>query len=52
MVVSWTIGTSPDAGLVNSMLDAAIETVTEASDRQVVHTDRGGHYRGLGGYRE
>lgn len=27
MVVSWTIGTSPDAELVNTMLDAAIETV-------------------------
>ncbi|MFP3508027.1 DDE-type integrase/transposase/recombinase, partial [Burkholderia sp. SIMBA_062] len=29
MVVSWSIGTSPDAELVNTMLDAAIETVTE-----------------------
>ena len=29
MVVSWTIGTSPDAELVNTMLDAAIETVAE-----------------------
>lgn len=27
MVVSWTIGTSPDAELVNTMLGAAIETV-------------------------
>ncbi len=45
LVVSWTIGTSPDAELVNTMLDAAIETVTETSDRPVVHSDRGGHYR-------
>ena len=45
MVVSWTIGTSPDAELVNTMLDAAIETVTDTSDRPVVHSDRGGHYR-------
>ena len=45
MVVSWTIGISPDAELVNTMLDAAIETVTETSDRPVVHSDRGGHYR-------
>ncbi len=45
MAVSWTIGTSPDAELVNTMLDAAIETVTETSDRPVVHSDRGGHYR-------
>jgi len=45
MVVSWTIGTSPDAELVNTMLDAAIETVAETADRPVVHSDRGGHYR-------
>src|SRR5450830_265792 len=45
MVVSWTIGTSPDADLVNTMLDAAIETVTDTADRPVVHSDRGGHYR-------
>ena len=45
MVVSWTIGTSPDAELVNTMLDAAIGTVAETTDRPVVHSDRGGHYR-------
>lgn len=45
MVVSWTIGTSPDAELVNTMLDAAIETVAQTTDRPVVHSDRGGHYR-------
>jgi transposase InsO family protein/transposase-like protein len=45
MVVSWTIGTSPDAELVNTMLDAAIETVAQTPDRPVVHSDRGGHYR-------
>ncbi len=26
MVISWSIGTQPDAGLVNTMLEAAIET--------------------------
>lgn len=26
LVISWTIGTRPDADLVNTMLDAAIET--------------------------
>lgn len=51
MVVSWTIGTSPDAELANTMLDAAIETVAETTDRPVAHSDRGGHYRWLG-YRE
>ena len=45
MVVSWTIGTNTDAQLVNTMLDAAIETVAETTDRPVVHSDRGGHYR-------
>jgi transposase InsO family protein/transposase-like protein len=45
MVVSWSIGTRPDAELVNTMLDAAIETITVSSNRPVVHSDRGGHYR-------
>ena len=45
MVVSWSIGTRPDAELVNTMLDAAIDTVAASSDRPVVHSDRGGHYR-------
>jgi putative transposase len=45
MVVSWSIGTRPDAELVNSMLDAAIDTVASTSERPVVHSDRGAHYR-------
>lgn len=45
MVVSWSIGTSPDAKLVNTMLDAAIETVAEGTEKPIVHSDRGGHYR-------
>jgi transposase InsO family protein/transposase-like protein len=45
MVVSWSISTRPDAELVNTMLDAAIKTVWTSSDRPVVHSDRGGHYR-------
>ena len=45
MVISWTIGTRPDAELVNTMLDAAIETVVDTNDRPVVHSDRGAHYR-------
>ena len=45
LVVSWSIGTRPDAELVNTMLDAAIDTVSVGSDRPVVHSDRGGHYR-------
>ena len=44
LVVSWSIGTSPDAELVDSMLDNAISTLIE-DERPVVHTDRGSHYR-------
>ncbi len=45
LVVSWSISTRPDAELVNTMLDTAIETVADSSNRPVVHSDRGGHYR-------
>jgi transposase InsO family protein/transposase-like protein len=45
LVVSWSIGTRPDAELVNTMLDAAIETVAHSDERPVVHSDRGVHYR-------
>lgn len=45
LVVSWSIGTRPDAELVNTMLDAAIETVANRCDRPMVHSDRGAHYR-------
>ena len=45
MVVSWSIGTRPNADLVNTMLDAAIEKVAASGERPVVRSDRGGHYR-------
>jgi transposase InsO family protein len=45
LVISWSIGTQADAELVNTMLDAAIETVTEAEERPIVHSDRGAHHR-------
>ena len=45
LVVSWTIGTRPDSELVNTMLDAAIETVADIENRPVIHSDRGAHYR-------
>jgi putative transposase len=44
MVVSWTIGTSPDAELVNTMLDTAIDSLPDGS-HPIVHSDRGSHYR-------
>jgi putative transposase len=45
LVISWTLGTRPDADLVNTMLEAAIGTVAQSEDRPVVHSDRGAHYR-------
>ena len=32
LVISWTIGTRPDSNLVNTMLDAAIETAASGGD--------------------
>lgn len=45
LVVSWTIGTRPDSDLVNTMLDAAIERVSESKSKPIIHSDRGAHYR-------
>ncbi len=44
LLVSWSIGTSPDAELVNSMLDRATETLKDG-EHPLVHSDRGYHYR-------
>jgi transposase InsO family protein/transposase-like protein len=43
-VVSWTVGKSPNARLVNSMLTKAINTLSE-KEFPLVHSDRGCHYR-------
>ena len=48
LVISWSIGTHPNAKLVNNMLDAAIETIDNSNERPIVHSDRGGHYRWRG----
>jgi len=44
LLPSWTIGTSPDAELVNNMLDVAISTL-KPGEKPMVHSDRGCHYR-------
>lgn len=44
MVISWSIGTSPNAELVNSMLRNGI-AVLDGKDKPIVHSDRGCHYR-------
>jgi putative transposase len=45
MVVSWSIGLSLDADLVNAMLKPAIETVGNNAYNAIAHSDRDGHYR-------
>ena len=42
--VAWTVGTSPNAELVNTMLDKAISSLKN-DEHPTVHTDRGCHYR-------
>ena len=44
LVVAWTIGTSPNAKLVNTMLDKAICSLKEG-EKPIIHSDRGCHYR-------
>ena len=42
--VCWTIGTSPNAELTNTMLKNAIATL-KPDEKPIVHSDRGCHYR-------
>lgn len=44
MPVSWKISTSPNAELVNSMLDDACKQLTK-DEHPICHSDRGCHYR-------
>lgn len=44
MPVAWTIGTHPNAELVNTMLKQALKTLN-AEEKPVIHSDRGCHYR-------
>lgn len=44
MVHSWTIGTSPNAQLVNNMLEKALATL-RPGEHPIIHSDRGCHYR-------
>jgi len=44
MVSSWTISTSPNAELVNSMLNNYID-ILNINENPLIHSDRGAHYR-------
>lgn len=47
LLVTWKIGLSPDATLVNTMLDDAISQLSP-EEKPIVHSDRGVHYRWSG----
>lgn len=47
LLVSWRIGTSPDATLVNTMLDDSISQLSPG-EKPIIHSDRGIHYRWAG----
>ena len=44
MPIVWTIGTSPNAELANSMLKAGIQKLSP-EEKPIIHSDRGNHYR-------
>lgn len=44
MLPAWKISTTPDAMLVNNMLDDAVRTLGK-TEHPLIHTDRGCHYR-------
>ena len=44
LIPSWTIGTTPDSVLVNSMLDHAIAHLPKG-EHPLIYSDRGCHYR-------
>lgn len=44
LLSGWTISTTPDSSLVNTMLDQAIFHLPEGN-RPLIHSDRGCHYR-------
>lgn len=44
VIISWTIGTKPDAELANTMLDTEVATL-QSQQSPIVHSDRDAHYR-------
>lgn len=47
-IVNCSLRPHPDAELVNTMLDNAVETLN-TGERPMIYDDRGGHYRYLAG---
>ena len=44
LLPSWSMGITPDAELVNGMLDGAT-AILESDERPLIHSERGAHYR-------
>lgn len=44
LITTCSLGTSPNAELVNSMLKTAISTLAP-KEKPIIHSDRGAHYR-------
>ena len=44
MPVSWTIGTSPNSELVNTVLNEGIKTLSD-EEKPLAPSNRGAHYR-------
>lgn len=44
MLPYWAVSTTPDAALVNAMLNGAVSQL-EVDEYPIVHSDRGCHYR-------
>lgn len=44
LITSWSIGASPNAKLVNTMLASGIATLKN-EQKPIIHSDRGAHYR-------
>jgi putative transposase len=45
MVVIWTPGPRPDSELVNTMLEASIDTVQSSGSKPIIHSASGAHFR-------
>jgi transposase InsO family protein len=43
-IISWSIGTSPNAELVSTVLKTVAESMTNG-EKPIIHSDRGAHYR-------
>ena len=43
LLVTWSISTSPDTLLVNSMLDDAAKLIS-TEEKTIIHSDKGVHY--------